>query len=129
LTDKQNVDKSMTELKRLARGHRTPIIVISSFNRQNYDTSLGLAAFKESGAIEYSTDVALGIELSGLNGKKTGSGKDNKDQVDRYELLKADPRKVKIKILKSRNGIIGTEIPMEYYARYNCFFEAEGSSE
>jgi len=58
-TDKQNTDRSVLELKRLSRDYKMPVIAISSFNRENYKTEVSMLAFKESGAIEYSSDVLL----------------------------------------------------------------------
>ena len=34
-TDKQNMDKNIVELKRISRDFNTPVIAISSFNREN----------------------------------------------------------------------------------------------
>lgn len=48
-TDKQQTDYNITTLKKVSRNLNIPIIVISSLNRHNYNTSLSLEAFKESG--------------------------------------------------------------------------------
>jgi len=68
-TDKQNTDKAVMELKRLSRDYKIPVIGISSFNRQNYNQPVSMEAFKESGAIEYSSDVLLGLQLKGQGQK------------------------------------------------------------
>lgn len=49
LSDKQNTDKSVLELKRLSREYKTPVIAVSSFNRENYNKAVSMTAFKESG--------------------------------------------------------------------------------
>ena len=66
LTDKQCVDRNVTELKLISRDFRVPILVISSFNRENYNSSVSMQSFKESGAIEYSADVLIGLQLTPL---------------------------------------------------------------
>ena len=48
-TDKQNTDKAVLELKKMSRDFRTPVIAISSFNRENYSEPVGMSSFKESG--------------------------------------------------------------------------------
>lgn len=116
-TDKQNADRAVTELKRISRDYKTPVIAISSFNRDNYSTVANMAAFKESGAIEYSSDVLLALQLEGVGVKENGKSFD----VDIAK--QAIPRKVELCILKNRNGQTGAKIPFEYDARFNAFRE------
>ena len=66
-TDKQNTDKTVLELKRISRDYKLPVIGISSFNRDNYTAPVNMAAFKESGAIEYSSDVLIGLQYQGMD--------------------------------------------------------------
>lgn len=93
-TDKQIIDKSVLELKRLSRDYKIPVVAISSFNRDNYKNEVNTAAFKESDAIEYSSDVLLGLQLKGTGEK----GFDEKDAKSRY------PREIELVVLKNRNG-------------------------
>ena len=51
----------------MSRDYRLPIIGISSFNRDNYTAPVNLASFKESGAIEYSSDVLIGLQYEGMD--------------------------------------------------------------
>ena len=113
-SDKQNTDQAVTELKRVSRDFKIPVIGISSFNRQNYSEKVNFAAFKESGAIEYSSDVLIGLQLK-------GAGDKNFD-VDKAK--QENPRKVELIILKNRNGKTGTRIDFAYYPLFN-FFEAK----
>lgn len=112
-TDKQNTDKAVLELKRMSRDYKMPVIGISSFNRDNYDAAVSMQAFKESGAIEYSSDVLIGLQLEG-----TGTNGFNVD-----EAKKKNPRTIEAKILKNRNGRTGTTVLFEYYPQYNYFRE------
>lgn len=114
-TDKQNTDKAVIELKRISRDFKTPVIGISSFNRENYSNPVSMVSFKESGAIEYSTDVLIGLQLEGQGTK----GFD-------VDAAKAEnPRKIEMKILKNRNGQTGTRTCFDYYPRFNLFREAD----
>lgn len=114
-TDKQNTDKAVLELKRISRDFKIPVIGISSFNRENYSATASMQAFKESGAIEYSSDVLIALQLKGAGEKEF--------DVDK---AKAQfPREVELKILKNRNGETGKTVYFEYYANCNFFREIE----
>lgn len=112
-TDKQNTDRAVLELKRLSRDYKTPVIGISSFNRAGYREAVTMEAFKESGAIEYSSDVLIGLQLKGAGtpGFDAGLEKDK------------NPRAIELKILKNRNGATGRTVDFEYYPMFNYFKE------
>jgi len=112
-TDKQNTDKAVMELKRISRDFKTPVIGISSFNRANYKEAVTMEAFKESGAIEYSSDILIGLQLKGA-GKK---------DFDANEAKKKSPREIELVILKNRNGSTGDRIELQYYPLFNYFKE------
>lgn len=112
-TDKQNTDKAVMELKRISRDYKTPVIGISSFNRANYSVAVSMEAFKESGAIEYSSDVLFGLQLKGA-GKK---------DFDANEAKKKSPREIELVILKNRNGSTGDKLGFKYYPLFNYFEE------
>lgn len=115
LTDKQLTDINVMELKRISREFNIPVVVISSLNRQRYLEPISMQAFKESGAIEYSTDVLIGLQLKGV-----GSNDFNVDEAKQRE-----PREIELKILKNRNGKTGTTAEFNYYAMFNCYQENE----
>lgn len=115
-TEKQNTDKACLELKRLSRDNKTPVIVVSSFNRQSYSEAVNFTAFKESGAIEYSSDVLIGLQLEGAGQK----------DFDATEAKRRDPRSVEAVILKNRNGKVGDTVNFEYYPLFNYFKETGG---
>ena len=107
-SDKQNMDKAVLELKRLSRDLEIPVICISSFNRQSYNTDPSMQSFKESGAIEYSADVLIGL-----------SSKTGKENETKNTLIK---KNLEVEILKNRNGKTGKS-NFEYYPAYNYFKE------
>lgn len=134
MTDKQNTDKNVLELKRLSRDHKIPIIGISSFNRDNYTEPVNLAAFKESGAIEYSSDVLLGLQYEGMDYQEDEDGETAEKQKDREsrvrKLLKrvakdgkeGRTQRIQVKILKNRNGSRGS-IELDFCPKFNYFEE------
>ena len=113
-TDKQNTDKAVLELKRISRDYKTPVIGISSFNRASYKEKVDLDAFKESGSLEYGSDVLIGLQLKGA-GKK---------DFDSTEAKRKDPRSIELVILKNRNGKTGESVDLDYYPLFNYFREA-----
>ena len=112
-TDKQNTDKNIVELKRLSRDYKIPVIGISSFNRDSYNSKVSMAAFKESGAIEYGSDCLIALQLKGAGTK----------DFDVDEAKRKEPREIVLKILKNRNGATGNEVNYKYYPRFNYFKE------
>lgn len=112
-TDKQNLDRAVCALKKLSRSLGLIILAISSFNRENYNLEVSMAAFKESGGIDYSADVLLGLQARGA-----GSRSFNLDEEKRK-----DPRELELKILKNRSAALGNPVPFRYYPAFSCFDE------
>ena len=114
MTDKQQIDFNVTELKRISREFKTPIIAISSFNRMSYNEPVDLQSFKESGAIEYASDVLIGLQF-----------KNQTAETDLKEEKRKVKRTVEAVILKNRNGQTGTKLQYDYYTPFNLFVETE----
>ena len=112
-TDKTNTDKAVLELKRLSRDYKIPVIGISSFNRDSYSNKVSMKSFKESGAIEYGSDVLIGLQLKGADDKNFDVDKEKQK----------DPREVELVILKNRNGATGKKVNYKYYPMFNFFEE------
>lgn len=125
-TDKQNTDKAVLELKRLSRDYGIPVIGISSFNRDNYTAPVNLASFKESGAIEYSSDVLLGLQYEGMDYQEGEADKAREKRI--RELMRqavedgkaGKPQKIQVKVLKHRNGSKG-DAYLDFYPMFNYF--------
>jgi len=111
-TDKQNMDKVVLELKRISRDHKLPVIAISSFNRMSYKGEVKEEAFKESGTIEYSSDILIGLQVKGAD----------KD-INITEEKKKNPRDIELVILKNRNGATGITLLYSYNTLFNHFSE------
>lgn len=121
-TEKRNTDKAVLELRKLAREYNTTIFVISSLNRSSYKGDISMDAFKESGAIEYGSDVLLGLQPRGM-----AAGSYKKDEKKNIELVEdtkaAENRELELKVLKNRTGRTGQRIPFAYNAKFNYFEE------
>lgn len=112
-TEKQNTDRAVVELKRISRDFDIPVVAISSFNRENYKNEVSESAFKESGAIEYSSDVLIGLQFK-------GTGEDG-FSIDAAKAEK--PRKIQLKVIKNRNGrTTGKKmIDFYFYSEFNLY--------
>ena len=128
MTDKQNVDKNVIELKRLSRDYKVPVIATSSFNRESYTAPVSMSSFKESGAIEYSSDVLIGLQYDGWDyqeGEKEAQRLSRlRDLTKQLEQAGGEGRsqKMQMKILKHRNGKRGSAF-FNFYPKFNYFSE------
>ena len=109
---RQNIEKHIN-LTGISRDYKVILIVISSFNRASYGKEITLSAFKESGSVEYSSDLLLGLQLTDVSAKN----------FDLEQAKKQIPRKVEVIILKNRNGITNEKVKFRYYQPYNLFQE------
>lgn len=100
---KDRVDWNLSELRRLSRELKSPVLVISSQNRESYkaDDRPTLAALKESGGIEYSADavICLWRNEERTNGLETDAKERELDEPERIG--------VDALVLKNRNGPLG----------------------
>lgn len=118
LTDKQIADNLIHELKNLSKTLSIPVIVINSHNRSSYQKGVSESSVKESGMIEYTCDVMLGLQYKGEDAEKKGSNK--------FNLAKAKasyPRQLELVIVKNRNGESGKKVGFRYQSNYWNFEE------
>ena len=126
MTDKQIIDRNITELKHISRDFDIPVIGVSSFNRENYNTSINLASFKESGAIEYSSDVLMVLQydfMSVESGETSSKRQERLEKAKLENLLKSregKPISIELKVLKNRNGAKGST-SFKFWEKFNCF--------
>jgi len=129
MTDKQKTDCNVVEAKRISRDFNTPLIGISSFNRENYQEPVSMSSFKESGSLEYSSDLLIGLQYDGMD---YIPGEKAPQRQERLRQLKKDndaaarsgrPIAIELKVLKNRSGAKGT-CGFNYYPMFNFFMEA-----
>lgn len=109
-SDKQNTDAAVFELKEISRDFNIPVFAISSFNRENYLEPVSMTSFKESGAVEYSSDILFGLQYAGMEYQEGDTDKKRKERLkdmmnEIYRKKKSrEPIEVELKCLKNRNG-------------------------
>ncbi len=131
-TDKGAVDFNVAQLKEVARKFGVPVLAISSFNRNNYNTEVNMTSFKESGAVEYSSDFLIGLQYHSVTEYLRNGGRDATESERKAEIAakitaakEADgkqPLAVDVKLLKDRNGGIGAAT-LNYYKAFNAFVD------
>lgn len=97
-TVRERVDFVLSELCRMVRDIKSPVLVISALNRQGYAENKrpSLASLKESGGIDYSADSVLALWRE----------KESYQVNDRFD----NDRKIRVKglVLKNRSGELAT---------------------
>ncbi len=121
MTDKQAVDYNVLRLKQLSRDFKIPIIALASMNRTSYSDVISMVSIKESGAIEYTSDVCIGLQMSAMDKLVDSAKKQGQKEKAVRELKAKTKRDMQAVILKQRNGPIGGEISFEYCAMFNHF--------
>ena len=123
LTDKQNVDKNILELKKMSRDLDVAVVCISSLNRESYERAISTASFKESGAIEYSSDVLIGMTYEVPKSKDDKSYKEAMQKAidaSKEKARKGEPFGVEVSVLKNRNGY-KDNLVLDFIPKYNYF--------
>lgn len=128
-SDKQNTDTAVFELKELSRDLKTAVFAISSFNRDNYTEPVNMASFKESGAVEYSSDVLFGLQYAGMDyqpGETENRRKERLRDLTKQNFSRKEQKEqiqIELKCLKNRNGYQFT-VCFEMQAAFNYFEES-----
>ena len=121
-TAKDLVDMHVSRLKQLQAKYKIVMMVVSSFNRQNYLTQVDFESFKESGGIEYTADVVWGLQLDVLHDTLFNcTGKINEKRQKIKEAKAANPRCVELVCLKNRFGISSYTCNFEYFPQFDFF--------
>lgn len=115
------VEESLNTLVELSRSEKLPVFLISSMGRANYKTPIQIDSFKETGSIEYSADVLMGIQFSACHGEGDSATERSWDLNAEKE---REPRNVEVVVLKQRYGRTGT-IPFRYFAKFDTFYEPD----
>lgn len=123
MNPKGKIDAAVRTLKNLSISQHIPVFAISSMNRQGYGKRVTAQSFKESGDVEYTGGVLLGLNLA-------AQVQDYKNQDDAEkaikEALEANPRRMILEVLKYRNGKKNNDVYLNYYAPYNYFEKSLG---
>ena len=91
---------------------------------------VNLSSFKESGAIEYSSDVLIGLQYYGMDYQEDETNvarqKRIRNLIKDFELKgkNKESQSIQVKVLKNRNGSKG-DFVLNFYPMFNCFVEPE----
>jgi twinkle protein len=119
-TDKQRIDMVLNELNEIKNRYEIPTLLVSSINRQSYNSEGEMSAFKESGTIEYDTAGAFVMTT-----KKDGNTKD----LIGEDGLKGVYKHVYLECVKNRYGQVGEKKELVFYPLFSHFEEKEGGIE
>ena len=125
-SDKRQVDTVMTTLRQICRDYKIEVIVLSAFNRENYNNIADFKSFKESGSIEYSGDIVLGLQLEAVHYLE---GNDNSKREILNNAKSASTREIELVCLKNRNGVCGFNCLFNYYPKVNYFVELQNKED
>ena len=141
-------DEDVNGLKDLAVRLDLPIMVISSFNRNNYFEPVSPGSFKESGTIEYTSDTLIGMQYTGMQYQKHWYKKKGAKKAKQvYESQQDHNTRVRELIeTMDENGALGLSLPIdvvllknrgvskgkvlfEFCPKYNVFTEKEDQTD
>lgn len=127
-TDKQIIDENIRKLWILSHEINVPVLVISSVNRDAYEKPISLSSFKESGNIEYTADLILGMQFELFGKDYSNTKKSDISKLVDEEKAK-DTRAIEIRVLKNRYGPTGKPIGLTFEADSSRFFEKSPDDE
>ena len=126
MTERQAVDENVRALRTTAKDLSTCVVAISSLNRASYAEGVTMESFKESGGIEFSSDLILGMQPRGYEdrvdvseGKRRAEGRKASNEYKGKTIREAE-----VKVLKNRVGRTPFEpVPLMYDAKHNLFMD------
>lgn len=108
-TDKEKLDFLSAQLKAFSNENNLIIFAISTVNRTSYLRELTMDSLKETGGLEYNSDVILAIQFKGVGDPTFKPANAKKKDIWNMELL----------ILKQRLGTSDVKIPINIKPKYN----------
>ncbi len=121
-TERQKNDENINALSSLSNKYDLSVFVISSLNRESYrdeQRPLRMDSFKETGGIEYSASVILGLQPRNIRQPKF-----NYEQEMSKEI-----RELEIVFLKQRYGVTGMKanVSVDFHAAKDLYMEKGAS--
>lgn len=128
---REQTDYNISKLAQIKREYKTPLIVISAFNRTSYTGTADNSSFKESGLIEYTADCTITLEIDRKSASESESDYQAKEKAKRDIIsgMRADTRSIKLTFQKNRSGRTGSTIYFKYLPMFNLFEEDPEKSE
>lgn len=128
-----STNENMSALRRLARDLNTVVIVISALNRASLSQGVTLSSLRESGGIEYASDMILGLQPSSMTEKLANGGKEvNQDGIKTNVLNRLiddfrdqDVKECDLRVLKNRAGRVPKDGAHLYFDGRCSYFYGE----
>ena len=116
---KNAIDEFVRYLKIFQQKTNATIICLSSFNRDNYLNTVGFESFKESGGIEYTADVVIGLQYDCIkNFSPSETLTDRREKLQKARQM--SPREINLVCLKNRFGSV-YDLNFRYYPAVDLF--------
>ena len=127
LDTRTSLDTGIHRLKQYQESKGLTIFVISSLSRQGYSEPIALSHAKESGMLEYSCNIAIGLQLCAIHKEKDARGKKLTEALSKAK--QESPRKVEAVFLKDRFGVQNSRVYFDYYSEFETFVatDAQGN--
>ena len=127
LDTKTSLDQGIHKLKQFQEENDLTVLAISSMSRTGYFEEIALSHAKETGALEYTCDVVIGLQLCAKHDyfKNENSTPKKMTEAERKAHIahaKAEsPRKIEAVYLKDRCGSVGSVARFDYYSASETF--------
>lgn len=127
MDERRAVSFNTLALRQIARDMNTAVLLISALNRASYGEGITMAAFRESSAIEYSSDLLLALEPQGMNERVTEARtndqrKESRKAVDDWRDKEIKP--CELRVLKNRTGNVKSTGAALVFEGKSCYFYA-----
>ena len=120
--DTRAVGRNVTALRQLSNAINAPVLAISSMPRNAYKEQVGMGSFRGSGVIEYSADLALGLQPLAFAERLKEKGADAEAIIDEEKRKKS--RDLEIVVLKCRGYRMPTDpIPLYFDGESQTFVD------
>lgn len=124
------IDNMTKEFEAVAKNLGLTIFIISSFNRSSYYLPVSYESFKESGGLEYTADIILGLQLQILSDPayEEKMGQSTIKETIKRNLKKEEAkehRAIELVCLKNRYGVKDFSCYFEYTPMYDLFVEKD----
>lgn len=124
MSERESIENAVSVLQDLTLDLHATIIAVSSLNRAAYLQPMSFESFRGSGGLEFTADVAFGLELGCMSAPIFC---DEKDVVKKRAIMaraKTEmPREIRLQCLKNRDGITSYDALFYYYPEHD-YFEA-----
>lgn len=126
MTDKAALDYNALRLKQISNQYKTPMMIISSFNRANYGKDAAFESFKESGAIEYCADCLFALQYKATVDAIEGASSKDAEKAAKDATKEAktkETREIEFVVLKNRMGRLTGDrgLFMSFTPKFNHF--------